>query len=298
MKEYEVLIVGGGMAGLSTALVLGRTLVNCCIISREHFGVSKGLEPHNFITNDSKSLAEMLRDAKADVSKYESVDFKDLSIDKVSYDGNLFHVENDSGVRVTGKRIVFATGSSYNFDSAPKGLSDAFGVSIFNCPFCHGYEMKDKKVTVIGEQQAAVPLANLLSRYTNDITILSNGSELSTGVVSNFASSSAPIEQIHSENGQVEYIAMQNGEQIEAEYVYLASMKDYVKASLPSQLGIEMVFNPAVNMSVYPTDPVGRSQLKNAYIIGDLRTGFSTLVGASNEGNVLGMILVGDISQD
>lgn len=297
MKHYEVLIIGGGMAGMSTALLLGRTLIDCCIISKAHVGISKDYTPHNFITNDGRGMAEIIGNGKADLAKYNHIDFKDNNVINVTKTDGLFHVEMEDGQKVIGKKIVFSSGSSYNFDSAFSGLKDIFGISAYNCPFCHGYEMQEKEIAVVGKQQDAEPLAKMLSIWTDKIKILTHGDDANTTIPSQFEYITTPIEYLHHDNGILKEIAFQNGNKIEADIIYMATMAPYVEAGLPSQLGLEMALSPAVNVDVYPTDPYGRSQMENVYIIGDLRTGFSTLVGAANEGNILGMVLVSDILQ-
>lgn len=294
MKNYEVLIIGGGMAGMSTALVLGRALVDCCIISKAHIG---DYELHSFITNDGKRIKDIVESGKADLSKYSHIDFKTNNVITVDKVGDLFHVEMENGEKVVGNKIVFSTGNNYNFDVGLSDLRNIFGISAFNCPFCHGYEMQGKEIAVVGTEKDAVPLAKTLSIWTDKIKILTNGDDTGTSVSSEFENITMPIESLHHDKGMLKEIEFQNGRKIQADFIYMATMGPYIKPSLPSQLGLDMMVNPAVNVNVYPTDSFGRSQMKNVYIIGDLRTGFSTLIGAANEGNVLGMVLVSDISQ-
>lgn len=294
MKNYEVLIIGAGMAGMSTALVLGRTLIDCCIISKAPIGDYK---PHNFITNDGKPIAQIIESGKNDLAKYSHIDFKNNNVTTVTKIDDLFHVEMENGEKVVGKNIVFSTGSTYNFDAGFAGLKDIFGISAYNCPFCHGYEMQGKEIAVVGTEKDAVPLAKMLSLWTDKIKILTNGSDIDRATSSQFEHITTSIEYLHHDTGMLKEIEFQNGRKIKADFIYMATMGPYIQPGLPSQLGLEMMVNPAVNVHVYPTDSFGRSQMKNVYIIGDLRTGFSTLIGAANEGNVLGMVLVSDISQ-
>ena len=73
MEKYDVLVIGGGLAGLSCALVLGRSLVKTCIVSTPHVGEKKGYKPHNFISNDRLSLKKILEVSRTDLTNYDSI---------------------------------------------------------------------------------------------------------------------------------------------------------------------------------------------------------------------------------
>lgn len=298
MKNYEVLIIGGGMAGMSAALILGRALVNCCIITKEHIGVSKDYRPHNFITNDGKSMSEIIVDAESDLEKYDSIEQINAAVHQVSNVDGQYIVDLENGERISSNRVVFATGSAYDFSNGIPGLEDIFGITAFNCPFCHGYEMQDKRVVVMGDVNQAIPLAKTLARWTKNVQVILEGEEPGQLASDSFKMFNSPVEYIHSDDGMLKYIELKDGERVTADCLFLSNMNSYITDSLPSQLGLELAMNPMVNAPVYPTDPVGRTQLKNAYVIGDIRTGFSTMVGAANEGNIVGMVIVGEITQE
>lgn len=173
-KRFEVIIIGGSYAGLSAAMALGRSLRDVLIIDSGKPCNRQTPHSHNFLTQDGVTPKEIATRAKQQVEKYETVKFHNGLVNDGVKTDNGFEITTINGDRFTAKKIVFATGIK---DTMPdiKGFSECWGKSVVHCPYCHGYENRDKNTAIIANGAKAFHLAPLVKNLTNTLTILTNG---------------------------------------------------------------------------------------------------------------------------
>ncbi len=171
---YEVIIIGGSYSGLSAAMALGRSKRKVLIIDSGKPCNRFTPHSHNFITHDGKTPAEIALTAKEQVLKYPTVEFIEGKAIFAERKNNGFIVKTESGESFEAKKLLFATGVE---DTLPKieGLLACWGKSVIHCPYCHGYEVKDKSTGILGNGDAAMHYAMLISQLTTKITIFTNG---------------------------------------------------------------------------------------------------------------------------
>jgi thioredoxin reductase len=173
-KNYEVIIIGGSYSGLSAAMSLGRA-------SRKVLIIDSGLpcnrhtpHSHNFITHDGETPAAIAAKAREQVLAYPTIKLlkdKAISAGKLN---DLFTVTTEAGNTFTAKKILFATGVT-DIMPAIDGFDDCWAISILHCPYCHGYEVKGKPTAVLANGNGAYHYATLLSQWTKQLTIFTNG---------------------------------------------------------------------------------------------------------------------------
>jgi thioredoxin reductase len=171
-NEWDCVIVGGGAAGLSAALVLGRA-------RRRTLVVDAG-EPSNAVSHriggllgyDGRPPTELYSAGRAELRKYPQVQLRAGAVTDVRR-GEVFTVELADGTVETTRRIVLATGMQYRVPDLP-GLAQLWGDSVFHCPFCHGWEVRDAPVAVLADGGRAVHAALLLRGWSNDIVVLTD----------------------------------------------------------------------------------------------------------------------------
>jgi len=167
---YDVLIVGGGAAGLSAALVLGRARRSVLVIDDARPRNAVVDSSHGFITRDGASPADLLCIARSELAAYPTVRLlKDAATGAVKRDDR-FIVSVASGEAFSGNRLLVATGV---FDQLPTidGLKERWGKSVFVCPFCDGWEVQSQRVAVYGKGRDAVELAQEIHGWTQDILV-------------------------------------------------------------------------------------------------------------------------------
>jgi thioredoxin reductase len=170
---YDVIIVGGGPAGLSAALVLGRCRrsVLVCDDGRYRNEASVGL--HGFLSRDGIHPSELRRIGREQLARYE-VEYRRVSIaDALALDGSFDLITHD-GERLSCRKLLLATGVS---DCLPQieGVERFYGTSVFHCPYCDGWEMRDQPLAVHGRGKNAMGLSLTLKTWSDDVVLCTDG---------------------------------------------------------------------------------------------------------------------------
>ncbi|HVU84549.1 MAG TPA: NAD(P)/FAD-dependent oxidoreductase, partial [Puia sp.] len=173
-KIFDVIIIGGSYSGLAAGMALGRALRQVLIIDSGQPCNRQTPHSHNFITQDGKPPKEIALLAKTQVEKYDTVRFFDgLAISGTRLE-NGFEIQVASGEAFRAKKLVFATGIR---DIMPDidGFSECWGISVLHCPYCHGYEARGETTGILGNGEYAFEFSMLISNWTKDLTLLTNG---------------------------------------------------------------------------------------------------------------------------
>jgi len=175
MDRYDVVIAGAGPAGCSAALVLGRACreVLLCDTGTPRSWASK--EMHGFLTRDGIPPTEFLRLGRSELTRYPSVVFRKGEVTSAARmsDGH-FAVTVGTGRPVRSRKLLIATGV---FDHLPRieGIEQFFGTSVFQCPYCDGWEVRDAAIAVYGKRRRGFEMARALTAWSSDIVLCTDG---------------------------------------------------------------------------------------------------------------------------
>lgn len=243
-KSFDVIIVGGSYSGLSAAMSLGRALRQVLVIDSGLPCNRQTPYSHNFITQDGEKPAVISAKAKLQVDIYKSVQFYDgLAINAIKTE-NGFEIITSSGGIFNARKLLFATGVK-DLLPAIKGFADCWGISVLHCPYCHGYEVKNEKTAVMGNGEMGFEFAKLISNWTKDLRLCTNGkSELTleqTKILKNHGVLilEDEIDSLENNDGYVSNIIFRNGEKVEVKAVY-ARIPFEQHCKLPQDLGCEI----------------------------------------------------------
>jgi thioredoxin reductase len=180
-KAYDAVVVGGGPAGLSAALVLGRCRrrVLLCDAGRPRNAASRSL--HGFLTRDGVPPLEFRRIARGQLAPY-AVEIVRAEVQSARRTRSGFAVSLAGGRVVATRMLLFATGV---VDRIPDvaGLRELYGRSVFHCPYCDGWEVRDRALAVYGRGRSGAGLSLSLKTWSVDVTLLTDGpSRLSEGL--------------------------------------------------------------------------------------------------------------------
>ncbi|MER5216995.1 NAD(P)/FAD-dependent oxidoreductase [Streptomyces sp. NPDC002838] len=165
--SYEVVVVGGGTAGLSAALVLGRARRRTLVVDAGEPRNAPAAHMQGYLSRDGMSPADFLAVGREEIARYGVELVQDRAVD-VGKEGD-FAVVLASGRTVRARRLVIATGLK---DELPKveGLAERFGRDVLHCPYCHGWEVRDQAFGVLATTPMSVHQALIVSQWSKDVT--------------------------------------------------------------------------------------------------------------------------------
>jgi len=226
--QFDVIIIGGSYSGLAAGMALGRALRNVLIIDSGKPCNAQTPFSHNFLTRDGETPAAIAKLGREQVEEYHRVTFLNGVVIKAAKTANGFEIGMASGGTVNATKLIFATGIR---DMLPvnDGLAACWGISVLHCPFCHGYEVRNKKTGIIGNGNAAYELTTLISNWTKDLTIFTNGpAAFTTGQNKKLAEHQISIiekqiVQLEHEQGNLRHIQFKDNTKIALTAAYIRS---------------------------------------------------------------------------
>jgi thioredoxin reductase len=176
---YDVIIVGGGPAGLSAALVLGRCRRSVLLCDAGNPRNIRSHAVHGYLTQDGISPSDFLALAHADLEQYETITFEECEVASARQDHRSFRVTLENGEDREGRRLLLATGV---VDELPalEGLEELYGSSVFHCPYCDGWEAREQPLAVYGKGAHVSGLAMTLRTWSSQLLVCSDGPSLLT----------------------------------------------------------------------------------------------------------------------
>lgn len=169
MTDYDVLIVGGGAAGLSAALVLSRARRKVLVVDAGEPRNAPAAHMHGFLSRDGLPPAELLALGREEVQGYGS-EILAGTVTELVPSGPGFWVLLSDGRRVSTRRLLVATGLRDELPSIP-GLADRWAKDVLHCPYCHGYEARDEQLGVLGGAPDTVRYAQIVRQWTKDVVL-------------------------------------------------------------------------------------------------------------------------------
>jgi thioredoxin reductase len=205
---YDAVIVGGGPAGLSAALTLGRARKRVLLCDAGSRRNAAAVHVQNFVTRDGITPAEFRRIGRQQLEPYANVEARDVGVREITGERGAFKVRLDAGAGadadggrggdtvVLASRILLCTGM---IDEPPaiEGMRELWGTSIFQCPYCHGWEVQDQRFAYLAANAEAVAGFGVFLRgWTNDVVVLTAGAfEVPPEVRTNVTNGGVRIEE-------------------------------------------------------------------------------------------------------
>jgi thioredoxin reductase len=171
---YDCIVVGGGAAGLSAALVLGRARRRTLLVDA---GAPSNRVAHGIgglLGYDGRPPADLYAAGAAELAAYPSVERRAGTVVGGERRGEAVELELDDGTRETARRVVLATGMDYGVPDVP-GAAERWGRSVFHCPFCHGWEVRERPLGVLQRGAQGAERAVLLRMWSDDVTLFADG---------------------------------------------------------------------------------------------------------------------------
>ncbi|MEF3352568.1 NAD(P)/FAD-dependent oxidoreductase [Paenibacillus sp. GYB006] len=283
---YDCIIIGGGPAGLSAALVLGRSMREVLLFDHGKPRHAPALHSHGFITRDGVTPAEFRRLAYKDLSAYPSIEKKEEEvIDVRHHHRGGFEVLSSNGTRETARTLLLSNGIQEILPQI-RGLDSFYGQSLFSCPYCDGYEIRGKKLVLITESKNAFATAQIIQHWSKALVLCTNGHSIVTPdqyrmlQVRGIQVTDQPIHQLLGKDGQLAGIVFTNGDKISCEAGFVTPQLSH-SGHLSYKLCCQLNDKGAIQ-----TDGYGRTSIRGIYAAGDNSVITPTqLVIAAGEGS-------------
>jgi len=174
---YDAVVVGAGTAGLSAGLLLGRSRRRILILDGGEPRNAPAAGVHGFFTRDGTSPGELLEIGRAQLEPYPGVERRAERAAGVSGSDGAFEVALEGGETVSTRKLVLATGVSDELPDRP-GFKELWGRGVYHCPYCHGWEVRDRPLAVIVGGDEVAERAVLIRNWSRDLVALTDGTSL------------------------------------------------------------------------------------------------------------------------
>ncbi|WP_458780545.1 NAD(P)/FAD-dependent oxidoreductase [Arthrobacter sp. D3-16] len=168
--DYDVLIVGGGAAGLSAALVLSRARRKVLVVDSGAPRNAPASHMHGFLSRDGMPPAELLSSGRNEVQGYGGEIVDGTVTELVPAGSSGFWVLLSDGKRVSTRRLLVATGLRDELPTIP-GVADRWGRDVLHCPYCHGYEVRDQQLGVLGGAPDTIRYTQIVRQWAKDVVL-------------------------------------------------------------------------------------------------------------------------------
>ena len=271
--QYDVVVVGGGAAGLSGALTLARARRSVLVVdagaprNRPADGV------HGLLGLEGIAPSELLDRGRREVASYGA----DVATDEVitaRRTGNRFEVALASGHSVTARRLLVTTGLVDELPAVP-GLRERWGREVVHCPYCHGWEVRDRAIGVLASGPNSVHQALLFSQWSDDVVFLAHTAPPPTDEqLQQLAARGIPV--ITGEVTAVELVddrltgvRLADGSLVERDALAVAT-RMVARAGFLGALGLEAVEHPSGVGEHVPAEPTGRTGVPGVWVAGNI----------------------------
>jgi thioredoxin reductase len=279
MGGYDVIIVGGGPAGLSAALMLGRCRRRVLVCDRGEPRNQRSAALHGYLTRDGIAPADFRAAARRELVPY-GIEFRCVAVKGATRERDGFSVSLAGGRRERTRFLLLASGVR---DQLPaiEGLDECYGRSVFHCPYCDGWEWRDKRLVALGRR--AAPLALSLKTWSASVVLCTHGTRVDTTGRRRLAANGidvrmATVARLAHVAGRVTRIELAGGESIPCEAVFFSSAQ-YPQDSLAERLGC--VFNRKGTVN---TGSLCDTNVPGVFVAGDASRDAQFVVVAAAEG--------------
>jgi thioredoxin reductase len=271
MPERDAVIVGGGPAGLSAALVLGRARRRVLVLDT---GRPANLVPSpigGLLGQSGVTPAELRRAGREQLAELPTVELRDAAVVDAHAGRERVAVTLDDGSEVRTRALVLAHGLSYEPPALP-GIEPLWGRSVFHCPFCDGWEVRDRPLAVHGNGPDVVRTALVVSGWSSDVVLLTDGpAQLGAAGRASLAAAGVrvreePIRRLAGQDGRLERIEFVSGQLERRDALFVRTRRGQPNG-LAAALGCELTAGGTI-----VTDADGRTTVAGVYAAGDAAT--------------------------
>jgi thioredoxin reductase len=299
---WDCIVVGGGASGLSAGLVLGRARRHALVVDA---GNQSNLPAHGIgglLGHDGRSPAELSQIGRRELAAYPSVEVRTGEVVSGERCEDEFVIELGDGLRERTRRVLLAMGMEYRRPSLP-GLAELWGKSVFHCPFCHGWEMRDQSLAVFANGERAVHASLLLRGWSDDVVLLTDGAadldddDRARMATAGIAVDERPVAELAATNGELASVVFSDGTRLKRSGLLVATTL-HQRSRLAEQLGVAYGEPTPVAAAPVEVDGLCRTSTPGVFAAGDLVAQMPQVAAAVAAGSLAATAVVQSLLSD
>lgn len=281
-RACDVVIAGGGPAGLSAALVLGRARREVIVVDDGRYRNEAAREMHGYLTRDGIAPAEFLERARAEIARYGVTYVRD-SVMRVKRVRSGFTIRLKRGDPIRAKLLLIATGV---VDRVPaiEGIDAFYGTSVHHCPYCDGWEWRDHPLAVIGRGKAGLAMTLKMLSWSTDLVLCTHGparysfSEREELRRRGIKLITSRIERLEGARGRLRRIVFRDGSSLDRDAIFFTAPQDQ-RCTIAHDLGCELTTQHVIKATRRQ-----RTNIPGVYVAGDAARDVHFAIVAAAEG--------------
>jgi thioredoxin reductase len=304
-ERYDVVVIGGGAAGLSGAVALARSRRRVLVVDAGEPRNAKASHVHNYLAREGTPPADLLAAGRAEVAMYGGtvVSGRVTTVERTE-DGP-FRIALDDGRRTEARRLLVTTGLVDELPDLP-GVAQRWGRDVLHCPFCHGWEARDRAIGVLATGPMALHQALMWRQLSADVTVFRHtGPGFTDDEHEQLAARGIPVVEgevtgLTIDDDRLTGVRLATGEVV-ARDVLVVTPRFTARSALLTALGlesVEQVVNGAVVGTFVPAEPSGATAVPGVWVAGNVTALMAQVIGSAAAGLMAGAAINGDLVMD
>jgi thioredoxin reductase len=302
-ESYDVVVVGGGAAGLAGAVALARSLRSVLVVDAGDPRNAPASHVHNFLSRDGTPPAGIYAAGRQELARYGGR-VETGTVTALSRPGERFAVQI-SGRAVTARRLLVATGVRDELPQVP-GLAERWGVDVLHCPYCHGWEVRGQRIGILATGPSVMHQALLFHQLSAHVTVLAHtGPELSGEQREQLSALGIPVvagtvAQVEAGDGGLTGVRLADGTRVCLDALIVAPTMT-ARAELLAPLGLapsEVTMGGQVIGTQIEADPSGATSVPGVWVAGNLAAINAQVISSAAAGLTAGAVINADLAAE
>jgi thioredoxin reductase len=297
-ETLDVIVVGGGAAGLSGALNLSRARRSVLVIDAGEQRNLPAEAVHGLLARDGTPPAELVRQGRAEVERYGG-SVLDARVAALGGSAGDFAVALENGRELRARRLLVTTGLVDELPDIP-GLREQWGHDVVHCPYCHGWEIRDLPIGVLGTNHMAVHGAQLFRQWSADLTLFLHRApaptdeELEGLHARGIRVVEGEVAALETSGGRLTGVRMAGGEVVPRRALAVAP-RFVARSGLLAGLGLEPTEHPSGTGERIEGDMLGTTSVPGVWVAGNVADPMAWVSSASHQGAMAGAAINNDL---
>lgn len=290
MNLQDCIVIGGGPAGLNAAVVLGRCRRKVLVFDTEQYRNKFSHGMHNYLTRDDILPKDFIALCRGELEKYSVQLLHKKIVNAAKNKQGIFEAKDEEGRIYYSRKLLVATGLRDTVPGIP-GFEEMYGHSVFHCPYCDGWEVRDKKIGIYARDKNGSELALALKGWSNEVTLFTDGKGKLKSInkeklqANGIEIIDTPIAKLEGNNGQLEKVIFIDGSEQKCDAVFFVH-------GYTQQCNLAETFDCEMSKKgVIVTNRFQQTKTPGLFVAGDADKDVQFVVVAAAEGAKAGVII-------